>query len=660
MAASNTPVPTQAALIPTVETWLADVNQRFADNKFGQTTELDFREVFAGAAQVFANWPHLSVKRVKGATYPVPYTDNLGLVPENYRILGMQAVAVNGVDSATGQAGVTAPPVYFTLLKNGQGPVAALVDTEPTTTTTVKAAWVQTSGTDDEKTLSYPVLPLEDAALDAGDVYQYTFVDLVPPVTRLVEVRNDLNQFQNPLPTGLDSDPYYKPFAPLTASTGYDDTQLRQLIGQQQPRVLSVAEARALDPNDVQPIRYRILRGVLGDVETYGLPTDQATNLPGAFAREVQWQDPADGLWTRKNYSLDTNTISDSDIEAVQAGLTSASDAVNMLFTGKVEVWKAGPVYANRVYLLIGGIGTGLYQPKNDIGSSSSVSLTFYNRLADFRYLPGQDVLLAAALKANNLSDLPSPAAAIANLGLPAWLNTQLNAFGVVSLVNETLLPASSGSNPNLRGVALALNTAYFVTAAAAAAESNVLRLLPPSDSSFFVGQPIRLRLASNAAPTTLYLGPGTSRPLDWQPGESVVLSWTYPDTYTLDSAGSGISWRLVTRSAGGGGTTTAPASTTYLVLESADPARVGKVPVVASFQITAEILDANVSGLTYQLDTNTRTSRVYGAPDQTRAQINAQLAALTPTQISEGTNLYWKHLPTIAANPSTAIIALT
>lgn len=100
--------------------------------------------------------------------------------------------------------------------------------------------------------------------------------------------------------------------------------------------------------------------------------------------------------------------------------------------------------------------------------------------------------------------------------------------------------------------------------------------------------------------------------------------------------------------------------SSTILVFDTTDGLRVSRgIPVLEKFQIGVEILDTNASGITYQLDTNTRTSRVFGPPDQTRAQINAQLAALTPPQISEGSKLYAKCLPAVLANASTVYIPL-
>lgn len=240
---ANTPIPSPVALFPTVDAWLADMNTRFAANRYGQIDDADFRAVFTGMAEVFADWRHLSVKRVKGATYPVPYTDTLGLVAPEHRIVGMQAVALNGTDSATGGAGVVAPAIYYTLLRFSGGDVDALLDVEPNTVLTVKARWVQTSGGEEEKKASFPPLFLEDHTYDAGDVVQYTFPS---GETRLFEFRTDSVGFQLPEPTGLDSDPLYKPFAPLSATAGYDDTQVKDRLTILETRPTGPASTDAL------------------------------------------------------------------------------------------------------------------------------------------------------------------------------------------------------------------------------------------------------------------------------------------------------------------------------------------------------------------------------------------------------------------------------
>jgi hypothetical protein len=107
-------------------------------------------------------------------------------------------------------------------LRDSSGDVQALLDVEATTTLTVRARWVQTSGTEEEKTASFPDFVPEDHPYDAGDVFKFTFA--APVVTRLFEVKADMNLSQNPEPTGLDNDPNYIPFAPLSTAVGYDDS----------------------------------------------------------------------------------------------------------------------------------------------------------------------------------------------------------------------------------------------------------------------------------------------------------------------------------------------------------------------------------------------------------------------------------------------------
>ncbi|MDO7876009.1 hypothetical protein Q5H93_14795 [Hymenobacter sp. ASUV-10] len=189
----------------------------FADNEIQNIVEGTLRELKDDIKDSFVSLKSLTVKQVRGAVYPVPYTDNLDLIPVGYRILGMEAVARNGVDSATGGAGVVARPITYQLIQDSDGGVDALIDEQPDTTTTVKARWVRTSGTDDEKIASFPVLLLEDQNYKAGDIRQYTFPG---GQTRLVQWKADSVGFTHPAPTGEDTDPIYRNFAPLTAAGG--------------------------------------------------------------------------------------------------------------------------------------------------------------------------------------------------------------------------------------------------------------------------------------------------------------------------------------------------------------------------------------------------------------------------------------------------------
>jgi hypothetical protein len=209
---------------------------RLADNDTFDITAGDVRAFAQDVKDSFANLSTLTVKQVKGAPYPVPFTDTLFQIPPDYRILGMEAVARFGVDSASGGAGVTADPVYFHLLKYSAGDIDALLDLDTVyhaqspTTDTVKARWVQVSGTDEEKIASFPVLQLEDFDYQAGDVVQYTFPG---GQTRLVQWKADSTGYMHPLPTGLDTDPIYRNFAPLngTGAGGSGASNFAQLAG---------------------------------------------------------------------------------------------------------------------------------------------------------------------------------------------------------------------------------------------------------------------------------------------------------------------------------------------------------------------------------------------------------------------------------------------
>ena len=200
----------------------------FADNEFQNIDEESFRDFSTDQVDSFVNRKELNVKMVKGATFPVAFTDNLDLIPAAYLILGMEAMARVGTDSSTAAAiGGTLPgPVYFQLIRDSAGTVAALLDENPDTVLTTPAKWVQVSGTDDEKINSFDEFVPEDRtpSYKAGDVFKYTFTTVTPNVTRLLEVKFDLPYFTNPTPTGDDSDPYYKNYAPLSVLGGGSNT----------------------------------------------------------------------------------------------------------------------------------------------------------------------------------------------------------------------------------------------------------------------------------------------------------------------------------------------------------------------------------------------------------------------------------------------------
>ncbi|WP_310397869.1 hypothetical protein [Hymenobacter sp.] len=218
MAANPTPPPDTAVAQLNIPDFVTKWDLRFADNTIQNIRESDFREFKNDLVKVFANWKELTTRRVKGSTYPVPFTDSLGTIPALYLVAGMNAVAVNGTDSASAAAGDVAPSITYQLIRDSTGPVSALTDVAPATTTRTPTRWVQVSGPQEERVASFPEL-IQGNDYRAGDVFQYTFEELDPPVTRLFAWRDDSTGSTHPVPTGDDDDPLYKPFAPL-ASTG--------------------------------------------------------------------------------------------------------------------------------------------------------------------------------------------------------------------------------------------------------------------------------------------------------------------------------------------------------------------------------------------------------------------------------------------------------
>ena len=193
------------------------VTGRFRANDYEEIDDADLRELVADVGQSMTTWRELTIKKVKGAPYPLDYTDQLGTIPVGYRVLGMQAVARFGVDSASGGSGVIAPAVTFQLIRASNGLIDALRNEEAAPADTVKATWVITSGTSEQLLAQFELLELEDHPYKAGDVVKYVFPG---GETRLIEWRADSVDYQHPVPTGRDDDPIYAPFAPLASNSG--------------------------------------------------------------------------------------------------------------------------------------------------------------------------------------------------------------------------------------------------------------------------------------------------------------------------------------------------------------------------------------------------------------------------------------------------------
>jgi len=101
-------------------------------------------------------------------------------------------------------------------------------------------------------------------------------------------------------------------------------------------------------------------------------------------------------------------------------------------------------------------------------------------------------------------------------------------------------------------------------------------------------------------------------------------------DAYTKEEADD----KFALKGAGG-------AAASFLELVGTPAICVKEVQLPAATQISAVRLGDNAAGVTFQVDTATRVgTRAYGAPNQTQAQANALLAALSPADYESGVSL--------------------
>ncbi|WP_201979314.1 hypothetical protein [Hymenobacter rubidus] len=330
MAASTTPPPS----LPIEPEFLPAQLVRFADNEFMNITERSFRDFSGDVDKTFVKLADLTTNLVRGAVFRTPNvvlvggqpTVDTSLIPPRYRILGMEAMAENGVDAATAATGVRADPVYFKLLPLATGPVQALVDAKATTGTRVWAQWVRTSGTDEQRMSSYPVLPLDDTPLYKGEVYQHTFTDLTPAVTRLFEVKQNISQFATPLPTGLDSDPNYKPFAPLSATSHEQNSDL----GTYQPTFTIRLASQERGTGAVRTVL--VFEGMNRQAAALSFRAQDADGVRRpAFEMCLAWTGRSADVW------VPLGGDSSAAVSQLQAAIDAQTDRLNNLVAGAPE-----------------------------------------------------------------------------------------------------------------------------------------------------------------------------------------------------------------------------------------------------------------------------------------------------------------------------------
>lgn len=140
-------------------------------------------------------------------------------IPAKYRVAGIKVSVLNNASAAEAAAGTDNGPAEYVLLRDSAGPVTAYRNARPLDFRTVKARYVRSDGTLDQRLESYPLLLLDADPHEKGDIVKYIFPG---SKTRLFQVLVDVPLAgagtANPEPTGLENDPYYLAFAPLDST----------------------------------------------------------------------------------------------------------------------------------------------------------------------------------------------------------------------------------------------------------------------------------------------------------------------------------------------------------------------------------------------------------------------------------------------------------
>ena len=110
------------------------------------------------------------------------------------------------------------------------------------------------------------------------------------------------------------------------------------------------------------------------------------------------------------------------------------------------------------------------------------------------------------------------------------------------------------------------------------------------------------------------------------------------------------------------GGGSTNSSEQTHLHIRSTNGVRVAELQLVGPLTLEAEIMEANVAVVDYQLDRKTRGSianRVYGNPNQPRAAVQAVIDLLNPADYDEGVRLYVRTAASSTPDPSILLLRL-
>jgi hypothetical protein len=165
---------------------------------------------------LFGLFERLTGNDIRGVDKKVRNLTRRDAIPARFLVAGDRCAVTNNTDQATEDTNVDAGPAEYFLLRDSTGPLTCFIDGDKTTTQTVRARWVRSDGSFNDRIGSYPALALEDDNHEIGDIVRWTFVS-GPYIgkTRLFQVLVPLHGQYNPEPTGDTNDPNYFPFSPI-------------------------------------------------------------------------------------------------------------------------------------------------------------------------------------------------------------------------------------------------------------------------------------------------------------------------------------------------------------------------------------------------------------------------------------------------------------
>ncbi|MDO7849219.1 hypothetical protein Q5H92_22840 [Hymenobacter sp. M29] len=356
------------------------------------------------------------------------------------------------------------------------------------------------------------------------------------------------------------------PLPAPTAATG--DVNWRRIAPEEvatvaPPFFLRISQATAILLDDDVAVQ----AGVRYAVE---FPSGQCVELVGTEARRFPVVGVLNGEPVRVNVHTGAITPADYDDTAVRGLITA-------LQTGKVEVWTVGPVFANRTYLGNGFSGWGFYQPKNDIGTSTTISSAYYN-------------LVVAWPKLYSTLGL-STDGGLTRFAATQAFSTKANLYNAPYFANETapgatLFPGMGGGQfYSLNGTEVSLDdpAAYPETFG----RVNFYRAVGQAASTLKLIQPTTASIEGSSS-------------LILEPGEWLVLRQVLSG-YQIPMRGNNLG-----AAAPGGGSTTMLSEHYTATVAGAQPA-IARADAVAYFDVSVNG-EALVPGLHYTVSGNTLT----------------------------------------------------